>query len=197
MTELPNTMSDSDALEVIEGMLNYGLKQDRTIEKLNSALEESQHRLDRLILSITGVPGRKPRPEVREGVLIVDPSDHIRRNLINLLDNNGFSIAGKASNGLRALQVLNETKPLAVTMELDLPVLDGYETIRQMTRMDPEAKVVVISDQLTESSIVSALSSGAVAVLAKPIAVDRFLKLISSLCTQPAHQNGVAAQKDT
>jgi two-component system chemotaxis response regulator CheY len=109
----------------------------------------------------------------------------MRRNLSNLLTSNGHEVVGEAGTGSKAVQLFEEKRPSIVTMDLNLPEIDGYEATRMIRRIDPDAKVIIISDVLERSVVLGALSAGAVDFLVKPVHVDRLLQVIEGLFEQP------------
>jgi two-component system chemotaxis response regulator CheY len=100
---------------------------------------------------------------------------------------NGYKVVGEADNGLKAVRLFAEKHPTLVTMDLDMPVMDGYEATRQIKRIDPDAKVIVISQVMNRSMILDALDAGAIDFLTKPVPIDRLLQLMSRVIASMGH----------
>lgn len=132
-----------------------------------------------------------PRP-IR--VLIVDDSALMRHRLSVIVGAaDGFEVAGVATNGTHCLAQLAALQPDVITLDVEMPDMDGLSTLEQIMRQRPTPVIMVSS--LTESGAqitLDALALGAVDYLAKPSAV-------SSDPTQPfgvelLHKLAVAAQ---
>lgn len=104
-------------------------------------------------------------------VLVVDDSAVIRRLVTDILDEDPrIVVAGVARNGEVALDKVAELKPDAVTLDIEMPVMDGIACLRELRRLDRRLPVVMFST-LTERGAVStleALSAGASDYVTKP-----------------------------
>ncbi len=90
----------------------------------------------------------EPACEVSDGirVLVVDPAAPFRQLLGKVIrETPGFALAATAQDGAAALEKIARLKPDVVTMELEMPVLDGFETLKQIRANWPELPVVVFS----------------------------------------------------
>lgn len=109
-----------------------------------------------------------PFPRVR--VLVVDDSVVIRKILSDALrDDPEIELVGTASNGVTALQRLAQLAPDVVTLDIEMPEMDGISTLREIKKNFPRTRVIMCST-LTErgaSITMEALSSGADDYIAK------------------------------
>lgn len=82
----------------------------------------------------------------------------------------GFEVAGTAKDGRGALDVVRGTAPDIVLLDLDMPELDGVETLPLLLRERPDLSVIVVSTLSRRNAEISlrCLSLGAVDTLAKP-----------------------------
>ena len=79
-------------------------------------------------------------------ILLVDDVEEVRRDLRLLLDlTNDFEIIGEASNGLEAIHKAKVLQPEVVLMDLEMPVLDGYEAAAQIKMMVPNCRIVALT----------------------------------------------------
>jgi two-component system, chemotaxis family, protein-glutamate methylesterase/glutaminase len=103
-------------------------------------------------------------------VLIVDDSDVVRRALANAFDVSGFSVIGQASTGREAIAKAIKLKPRLITMDLDMPDVDGLAAIEQIMAEAPTRILVITGVPLYagHDSTFEALSRGALEVLPKP-----------------------------
>lgn len=99
-------------------------------------------------------------------VVLVDDSVPIRASLRELLEDEGFEIAGEAGNGADALALIESESPDAVVLDLAMPGMDGLKAIPRIRELTPDVKIVVLS--LAGRSLQSeALESGAHAYFGK------------------------------
>lgn len=104
-------------------------------------------------------------------ILIVDDSPTETAILKHILEENtDLQVIGCAKNGAEAVRLIPLLKPDLVTMDIQMPVMDGFEATRLILAQHP-LPIVVISSQLHDESMnitFRALNAGALSVLAKP-----------------------------
>jgi len=104
-------------------------------------------------------------------VLIVDDSVVVRRLLARIIDEEpGLEVAGQAANGRLALEMLDSAAPDLVTLDVEMPVLDGLETLSEIRRRRPRLPVIMFSTLTSRgaATTIEALSLGASDYLTKP-----------------------------
>jgi len=88
----------------------------------------------------------------RYGVLVVDDSAVIRKVLIQLIENDShFFVLGYARNGEDALEKIKRLKPDVVTLDIEMPVMDGMETLKIIMREHPVPVVMISQPSLNEA----------------------------------------------
>jgi len=108
-------------------------------------------------------------------VLVTEDSDTARALLTAILaEDCTIQIVGEARNGAEAITMARELKPDLITMDLSMPVVDGFTATEQIMTATPVPIVVVSAfSNLTEAKAAArALSSGALTVLQKPPGVS-------------------------
>jgi two-component system chemotaxis response regulator CheB len=103
-------------------------------------------------------------------VLVVDDSALMRKLIPQLLErDSSIQVVGTAMDGAFAIKKIAELKPDAITLDLEMPRMDGIETLRQIMRQK-HAPVVVVSSHTREgaSTTFKALHMGAFDFVAKP-----------------------------
>lgn len=119
-------------------------------------------------------------------ILIVEDNEDNRRILVYRLRKIGSFEVLEASNGIEALELLRQTPPDLIFLDLKMPVMDGWETARRIRAMDgaiQRVPIIAITAQAMAGDEEIALSSGCDDYLAKPIVdsqlvrqkVERFL----------------------
>ncbi len=76
----------------------------------------------------------------------MDDSAHVRSELRQLLELSGVvEIVGEAGDGLEAVRLAGELTPDAIVMDIEMPIMDGYEATRIIKARTPAPRVVILS----------------------------------------------------
>jgi len=104
-------------------------------------------------------------------ILVTDDSKMARKMLIKTLDEfiqEDHEIF-QAANGQECLDVYKEKTPDLVFLDLTMPVMDGFEALKQVKAYDQNAQVVIVSADIQKGSLHRVLSDGAINFVKKPI----------------------------
>lgn len=111
-------------------------------------------------------------------VMIVDDAAFMRMMLKDILTKNGYEVVGEAGNGIQAIESYNELKPDLVTMDITMPEMDGITAVKEIRKINPEAKIVMCSAMGQQAMVIDAIQSGARDFIVKPFQADRVLEAI-------------------
>lgn len=111
-------------------------------------------------------------------ILIVDDAAFMRMMLKNILSQNGYEIVGEASNGLEAVNLYKELKPDLVTMDITMPEMDGITAVKEIKKIDPEAKIIMCSAMGQQAMVIESIQAGAKDFVVKPFQPDRVLEAV-------------------
>ncbi|MGF7238342.1 MAG: response regulator transcription factor [Frankia sp.] len=101
-------------------------------------------------------------------VVVADDQATVREGLVVLLGLiDDIEVVGAAADGQEALDVVAQTRPDAILLDLRMPVLDGIETTRRLSEHHPDVAVVALTTYADDASIVDALEAGARSYLTK------------------------------
>ncbi len=96
-----------------------------------------------------------------------------------------IEIIGEAENGRQALQLVKKLLPDVVVMDIAMPVLNGVEATRQITRYVPSVKVLVLSTYSNDEYVEQLTEAGAAGYLVKQTAATicsrRFAKHLRAM----------------
>ena len=108
-------------------------------------------------------------------VLVVDDSAWMRKIISETInDIPGLTCVGKARNGQVALDMIEKVKPDVMTLDMEMPVLNGLETLKHLNEMAHRPlKVIMISSVDDQRTTVDALELGAVDFIKKPLNLAR------------------------
>lgn len=116
-------------------------------------------------------------PRIR--VLIVDDAVVIRRMLSSVIEKDPqLEVVGVAANGRIALQKILQCNPDLITLDVEMPEMDGITTLREIRKTHPHLPVIMVST-LTERGAVTtmeALSAGATDYVTKPANVGKIME---------------------
>lgn len=101
-------------------------------------------------------------------VLVVDDSAYNRRNIADILaGSDEIEVVGKAADGEEALRLALSLKPDVITLDLEMPKMDGFTFLRILMVRQP-TPVIVVSSYSHKENVFKALELGAVDFVAKP-----------------------------
>jgi len=115
--------------------------------------------------------------------LIIDDSSVMRKIVTRSLRQAGIDLSQvlEAGNGAEALAILQESKVDLILCDINMPVMDGLEFIKQLPGV-PNAKdvpVVMITTEGSESHVVQALSCGARGYIRKPFTEEQVIPVLA------------------
>ena len=99
-------------------------------------------------------------------LLLVDDNDRIRRMMRNMYSAH-FDEIIECDDGDKAVEEFNSELPDWVVMDIKLKEMDGIEATEKIISLNPEAKVIIVSQYNDESTIDAAKNSGAVEFVSK------------------------------
>jgi two-component system chemotaxis response regulator CheY len=94
-------------------------------------------------------------------ILLVDDEAHIRKFMSLLLRHLGVTRIFEAPNGQAALEVYKKEKPDLVMLDVNMPQMDGIETLRALKKLDPDCVVVMLTSLANRQTIDQAAALGA------------------------------------
>lgn len=129
-----------------------------------------------------------PMTEASKMILVVDDDPLILEVLKLYLERAGHVVMA-AENGLEAVSCLSQATPDVIILDIFMPEMDGLETLRQVKRGAPAAKVLAISGASSSHScdfLSIAAKLGADFVLRKPFTGAQFVDCVEGLGRQVA-----------
>lgn len=114
-------------------------------------------------------------------VLVVDDSQFMRLNIINYLTKNNIDVVGQAANGSEAIRLYKELKPDIVTMDITMPDMNGVEAVKEIIKMDPDAKIIMCSAMGQQGMVIESIKAGAKGFLIKPLNEEKMIMEINKI----------------
>jgi DNA-binding NarL/FixJ family response regulator len=112
-------------------------------------------------------------------VLIVDDVEQVRWDLRTVLTLSGdLEIVGEAANGLEAIRLAESLRPDVILMDLEMPLLNGYEAARLIRTLCPSCRIVALTVHGYDEAQLKAYRSGVDAFIIKGEPVESILQTI-------------------
>jgi two-component system chemotaxis response regulator CheB len=132
-------------------------------------------------------------------VVIVDDSAFMRTAIERMLrSSSSIEIVGTASNGVEAIELVRRLRPNVITMDIEMPVMDGLQALKEIMRMYPTPVLMVSSLSSKGAKItLDALDLGAVDYIPKPgstlsanileLQAELVSKVLAAVNSRPSH----------
>src|SRR5579863_4476412 len=111
-------------------------------------------------------------------VLLADDHQLVRQGLKVLLEREGFSVVAEASNGHEAVRLAQEHHPHVAVVDLVMPLLNGVDAVREIQRVSPDTKTIILTMLSENHYILEALKSGAKGFVMKTHASEDLVQAI-------------------
>jgi DNA-binding NarL/FixJ family response regulator len=115
-------------------------------------------------------------------ILIADDHEVVRRGLCSLLQaHEGWEICAEASDGREAVEKAKQLKPDVVILDVGMPNLNGLAATRQLSQLDPDFKIIVLTITDSDQVIREALDAGARGFVLKSDAARDLVSAVEAL----------------
>lgn len=114
-------------------------------------------------------------------ILIVDDAAFMRMMLRNILAKNGYEVVAEAEDVISATELYKTLKPDLVTMDITMPKVNGIEGVREILKIDPQAKVIMVSAMGQQTMVMEAIQAGAKDFIVKPFQQDRIVQAVEKV----------------
>ena len=100
-------------------------------------------------------------------ILVVDDAAFMRNMLKRILEDEGYEVQ-EAPDGDVAIKKYKDSKYDLVTMDIVMPKMDGVTAVKEIMKIDPEAKIIMITALAHKTLVLRALRAGARDFIVKP-----------------------------
>ncbi len=101
-------------------------------------------------------------------MLVVDDSATMRKIIGQQLKSEAYEVCGEAADGEEAFQLYKELEPDVVTLDINMPVVDGMAALKSILDYNREARVVMLTSEGQKQTVVESISMGAKGYIVKP-----------------------------
>lgn len=100
-------------------------------------------------------------------ILLVDDESHIRKYVGLILKSLGAPTIIEASNGKEAIAVYQRENPDLVLLDVNMPQMDGIETLKKLREVDPDCVAIMLTSLANRQTIEQAAELGAINYIRK------------------------------
>jgi two-component system chemotaxis response regulator CheY len=111
-------------------------------------------------------------------VLVCDDAIFMRTMITDILTQSGFEVIGEAETGVQAIERYKQLRPDLVTMDIVMPDMGGIDAVREITKLDANAKILMCSAMGQQALVVEAIQAGAKDFVVKPFQPSRVLEAV-------------------
>ncbi len=127
-------------------------------------------------------------------VLLADDHQIVRQGLRGLLEKAGHEVVGEASDGHEALRLARTLSPDVAVLDLSMPHLNGLDAAREMHRVVPEIKTILLTMFTDKEYVLQAMKAGAKGYVLKTQAAEDLIRAIREISRGEVYLSpGVAA----
>lgn len=112
-------------------------------------------------------------------ILLVDDEAHIRKYVGLILRQLGAPKIIEASNGEEGVTAYLRENPDLVLLDVNMPIMDGIETLKKLKQIDPDCVVVMLTSLANRQTIEQAIELGAANYIRKDTSRDEITKSLS------------------
>ena len=114
-----------------------------------------------------------------ERILVVEDEDRLSKLLTDVLELTGYQNVQIANNGHEGVEKYKKSRPKIVLMDLEMPVMNGYDSSKEIKEYDPRANIVLITADPWSPFAQKTLEEGyASQIIPKPFRLDELLEAI-------------------
>ena len=114
--------------------------------------------------------------------LIADSHLLFRHALKAVLEHEGFEVVAEASDGRQAVKLTEQFRPEVVLLDVHLELLNGIDATKQILKVLPSTKSILLADELTGGSMREALQAGVAGFVLKSSPHSELTKAIEAVC---------------
>lgn len=142
-------------------------------------------------------------------VLLAEDHQIVRQSLRLLLEREGLAVAGEAADGRQAVRLAESLQPEVAVLDISMPTLNGLDAAREIRRLSPRTKIIILTAHDEEPYLLEALRAGVRGYIIKTHAAEDLIQAIreasrGGLFLSPevsraviqAYQNGAALPAD-
>ncbi|MBT3981318.1 MAG: response regulator [Bacteriovoracaceae bacterium] len=105
-------------------------------------------------------------------VLVVDDSEFARKQITNIVENLGLTVAGEASTPSESIEAIARTKANLIVVDVVMPEMNGIELTKNLLEKFNNIYIIMVSSLCQENIILDSIAAGAMDFIQKPFEGD-------------------------
>jgi DNA-binding NarL/FixJ family response regulator len=93
-------------------------------------------------------------------ILLADDHPIFRQGLKSLLEKDGFTVIGEGEDGMEAIKLAEKFRPDVVILDFSMPRLNGLDAAKEIRRVSPRSRVILLTVHREEQYVLEAISAG-------------------------------------
>jgi len=127
---------------------------------------------------------------MKHTIVVVDDDPIIRMDIREMLEEEGYAVAGEAKNGEEAVALVARLKPDLVIMDVKMPVMNGIKASRIIRKMQ-DTSVLLLTAYSQRELVQDAKSAGVAAYLVKPVSEEDLIPAVEIALSQKERIDGL------
>ena len=113
-----------------------------------------------------------------KNILVVDDEAFMRMMIKDILSRAGYNVIAEAADGINAIEKFKTNIPDLVIMDITMPEMDGIAVLKEIRKIDPNAKVIMCSAMGQQAMVTVCIQAGAKDFIVKPFQTERVLEAV-------------------
>ena len=114
-------------------------------------------------------------------ILVVDDSESMRRIIIRMLNDMGYTNISQAENGVEAVNTVRRQAVDLILLDWNMPEMDGLATVKHLREQGNRTPIVMVTTEGERSKVVTAAKAGVTNYILKPFEQDVLQRIVDSV----------------
>ena len=114
-------------------------------------------------------------------IIVADDAIFMRATIKKMLETNGHTVVGEASDGAETIEKFTELKPDLIVLDITMPGMNGIEALKRIRALDSKVKIIICSAIGQQEVIAQAIQCGAEEFIIKPFKEEQLLAAIEKV----------------
>lgn len=114
--------------------------------------------------------------------VVIDDAIFIRTILKKMIEETeNYTVVGEGGNGYEAIEQAKKKQPDILTLDITMPDMNGIDSVKEILRVSPKTKIIMISAMGQQSMVIEAIKYGARDFVVKPFEKSRVMQAIKNV----------------
>lgn len=114
-------------------------------------------------------------------ILVIDDASYMREMVKDILSKGGYEVVGESEDAAEAANKYNSLKPDLVTMDIVMKDKTGIDGVKEIIKIDPNAKILMVSAMGQQAMVIEAIQAGAKGFVIKPFKPEILLEEVKRI----------------